>query len=172
MPKLNVNHRELIALPRAATSALVSLVSTTTVVTAVLSMMVLHRSGCQAAPSLAAKSWPVMKNYDIWGTTPAEQVSREADLSLSGPFSPGSRSSSSLLQSTTDIRNGTAFRRRSRVFGMEGLVENDIFDLDRSSDFGVGGRNRSRRRNSKGKCNRFLCSNFFHLKILNESTTF
>ncbi|XP_019551609.2 uncharacterized protein LOC109421544 [Aedes albopictus] len=149
MPKLNVNHRELIALPRAATSALVSLVSTTTVVTAVLSMMVLHRSGCQAAPSLAAKSWPVMKNYDIWGTTLAEQVSREADLSLSGPFSPGSRSSSSLLQSATDIRNGTAFRRRSRVFGMEGLVENDIFDLDRSNDFGVGGRNRSRRRNSK-----------------------
>ncbi|XP_062548394.1 uncharacterized protein LOC134213391 [Armigeres subalbatus] len=138
MSKLNVNHRELIALPRAAaTSAVLAL-------TTLLMMPMLLRNGCQAAPSLAAKSWPVMKNYDIWGTTPAEQVSPGADLSLSSSFSPDSLLSSPW---TRNIRNGTVFRR-SRVFGMDGSLENDVFDLDQSNAFDAGA-NRTRGRSAK-----------------------
>ncbi|XP_065093454.1 uncharacterized protein LOC135714110 [Ochlerotatus camptorhynchus] len=135
MRKLNVNQHELIALPRAVTSVLV------VTVTALLPMMVLLRNGCQAAPSLAAKSWPVMKNYDIWGP-PAEQVSRDADLSLSSSSSYSSAASSP--HSGQNLRNGTGFRR-SRMFGVDGLLENDVFDLDQSNDFAAANRTSGRR---------------------------
>lgn len=140
MPKLNVNHRELIALPRAVTSVLVVTVSV------LLPVMVLFRNGCQAAPSLAAKSWPAMKNYDIWGT-PSEQVSRDADLSLS---SSSSFSSAALPPPHSDrnLRNGTGFRR-SRMFGVDGLLENDVFDLDQSNGFAAA--NRTSGRAAKGE---------------------
>ncbi|XP_039438715.1 uncharacterized protein LOC120419916 [Culex pipiens pallens] len=147
MPKLNVNNRGLIAQP----ALTLTLVLTATVVMALMTF-----PGGHAAPSLASKSWPPMKNYDIWGTPTTgagggdqdrSGVSRDADLS----------SSSRRMLSGFDpnLANGTRFRRRGWTgrdsesgFGMEdGLVgESDVLGLGERNDFGF---NRTRGRSAK-----------------------
>ncbi|XP_055643067.1 uncharacterized protein LOC129779552 [Toxorhynchites rutilus septentrionalis] len=127
--KLNVNNRKLSTSPPSSV-ALVALLA-----------MALVRT-CGGAPSLAAKSWPVMKNYDIWGPSAAEQSLQETGLSTS--------SSSSASKFNPNLGNGTRFGQ-DQMFAAGAFPSNDVSQLqeeeqEHNGSFGAG---RSRGRSAK-----------------------
>ncbi|XP_055550338.1 uncharacterized protein LOC129732920 [Wyeomyia smithii] len=140
MPKVKVPSSE--SKPSPASAALVALVT-----------IAIMRSCAVAAPSLAAKSWPVMKNYDIWGVPPeAEQKQNAVSTALtsarSPPFNVGRRSTSlSGLQSLKlepNLHNVTELQR-GQSFGLDTLLQDDGFERDDDSSFDGGYQNSGRR---------------------------
>ncbi|XP_055600794.1 uncharacterized protein LOC129749751 [Uranotaenia lowii] len=72
-----------------------------------------------SAPSLAAKSWPVMKNYDIWGTS--SDAAGQSPTDVDAVESSRSHSSEPLdanLQNGTELVGGW-LRSGGRTFGLE-----------------------------------------------------
>ncbi|XP_058816016.1 uncharacterized protein LOC131679325 [Topomyia yanbarensis] len=107
-----------------------------------------------AAPSSAAKSWPAMKNYDIWGDPDGELASPSSPL-VSSSSSSSASSASSSRTSLSSLRSGkpdpnlrnVTLHRRGRSFGLDAFSQED--GLERSADNSFDGGYRSSGRSAK-----------------------
>ncbi|XP_058453099.1 uncharacterized protein LOC131431419 [Malaya genurostris] len=129
MPKLEIHISSKLKVPAAVVRFVVLLLTTTTV------------RFCTAAPSVAAKSWPVMKNYDIWGVPDAEQVSSSSSLTSLSRFSlPSLRTG----KPDPNLHNTTVLQR-GRYFGLDAFSEENDFDRNTDNSFDGGYRSSGRR---------------------------
>ncbi|XP_053692418.1 uncharacterized protein LOC128740871 [Sabethes cyaneus] len=145
MPKVKVSRSELKPSPVPATT-LVALVT-----------VAVMRSGVVAAPSLAAKSWPAMKNYDIWGI-PADDGKQQQNA-VSPSLASSARSSSAFGRRSTSLSDSQSLgvdpnlhnvtesqRRRGHSFGLDAFSQDDGgYERDDDNSFDGGYRSSGRK---------------------------
>ncbi|XP_055597949.1 uncharacterized protein LOC129747669 [Uranotaenia lowii] len=132
-----------------------------------------------SAPSLAAKSWPVMKNYDIWGTSSdaAGQSPTDADA-VESSRSHSSGPLDANLQNGTELVGGW-LRSGGRTFGLDHFgghrAKNELFQVEEAADGqyllddeGDGGRRRKRPPGGRGRGRSAKVLNFLPVPVDDE----